>query len=133
MSRGKRFESARRLSYFLSICRTIVTGADSRRSRRGPCTPTRTPTATCAGGRPASWSLGPRPALSRLSWRGHAKVLAYLAAEEDAGAHFGPFEDLENLLARMVDLGEIRAIRKPTCAGRSKSIKQLPQARSSAL
>jgi hypothetical protein len=68
--------------------------------------------------------------LSRLSWRDHAKVLAYLAAEADAGAYFGP---LENLLARMVDLVEIGAIRKPTCAGRSKSTKEPCQARSAAL
>jgi hypothetical protein len=61
--------------------------------------------------------------MSRLSWRGHAKVLAYLAVEEDAGPYFGP---LENLLARMVDLVEIGA-------GRSKCTKKPPQARSAAL
>src|ERR687889_134427 len=81
MSRGKLFESARRLFCFSFICRIIVNWVEPRQERRGPCTQTRTPTAACAGRGCGFRYLALSWLRPLLSWRGYAQVLAYLSCE----------------------------------------------------
>jgi hypothetical protein len=83
---GQRFESARRLSYFSPICRTIAKWLKPQDERWGPLYTN--PYTNRGRHRPLWCFLIPPPAWSRRSWRGHAKDVAYLAAEEDAE----PFE-----------------------------------------